>query len=92
MLYELYSIKALCVTMVVVVLCIPSSIKSLSKMEYLRASGFGIITSAFSWMHKGTRPISGSINKSDAGVHVGQTLSIDDMSSFNCNKLQKQRS
>lgn len=60
-------------------------------MEYLRALGFGSITSAFSRLHKGTRPISVSFDKSEAGVHVGQTLSIDDMSSFNCNKLQKQK-
>lgn len=69
--------------MVVEDLCMPSYIK--------RASAFGTITSAFSWPYKGTRPISVSLDKSEAGVHVGQTLSIDDMSSFNCNKLQKQK-
>lgn len=79
---------ALSVSVVVVVLCMLSSIKSLSIMEYKRASGFGTITSAFSWLYKGTRPISVPFNKSQAGVHVGQMLSFDDMNSVNCNKLQ----
>lgn len=78
---------ALCICEDVEDLYMPSSIKS--KMEHKRASAFGTITSAFSWLYKGTRPISVSFDKSEAGVHVGQTLSIDDMSSVNCNKLQK---
>lgn len=46
---------------------------------------------AFSKLYKSTCPISVSFDKSAAGVHEGQMLTIDDMSNINRNKLQRQK-